>query len=691
MSLAGEAAAQSATESMSEAWYVLRGRANMKIGNYNAAIEAFEKASELNPDNREATRDLGLAYEKQGLTAKAIEQFDRYLDRFDDDPAIAFKQADYLSWDRYAYRRDDAIRYYRMGLAVEEDSERRHALARLLAQDRSQLEESLEQYRILLAAEPDNAVWRAEYRDLLLWDPQNLAEAVDEYRRLAGEKPGDFEVRHTLARLVARQDPDGDEALSMYAGLVEGRPGDGALRLEYAKVLARHSDKRDEAIEQYEKVLARKSSFETREEYADLLSGRASSRGQALEQYAKLVRERPDDVPLRLKYARLLSSERADTERAVAQYDAALKRDPANPTAHAGLAEAHAWLGDRDRALQHANLAARYGAGPGEVGDLRKNLLRGREPRLEPIFQGLVQRGRSKSELNGLGFGLRGQFDPSPFVSLRLEAGFEDYWRSGDNTAGGYVSGGTELRLSSEQRVDFELGYHSLGSGSGRNVIGKAEWARDGERFDFKAGFDRRLRYDSYAALVGDRVGGVNIGEARENRFYGHVSAERGRLEISLDPYTGWVDSIGVDANPFVGLRSRLDYTLHESKRWKVAGVLGMEIYHYRDDAFGIDPSVRPPEAGGYFSPQLFFETVPGISASLQWGESSFLDFEGGPALQVVDESNGGADFNVGGYARLSYLLFIRDSIFWSLQTGFVRVSDAYTRVDWRTSLTFKF
>jgi tetratricopeptide (TPR) repeat protein len=689
--LVGEAAAQAEAQSTSETWYVLRGHANMKIGSYKAAIEAFEKATELNPDNRDAMRELGIAYEKQGLTAKAIEQFDRYLERFEDDPEIAFKQADYLSWDRYAYRRDDAIRYYRMGLAEQEDRKRRHALARLLAQDRDQLDDALEQYRILLEAEPDNGVWRAEYRDLLLWDPEHLAEAVQEYRRLAREKPDDFEVRHTLARLVARQNPRGREAIEVYADLVALQPGNAALRLEYAQVLARHTGKREEAIEQYRLVLERSASFDTREEYADLLSGREANRSKALEQYAILVRKRPDDVPLRLKYARLLGARREDTELAIAQYDAVLDRDPWNPTAHDGLARSYAWLGDRDRALRHANLAVRHGARGGDVAELRKDLLRGREPRLEPIFRGLVQRGRSKSELNGLGFGLRGQFDPSPFATLELEAGFEDYWRSGDNTAGGFVRAAAEFRLDPVQRLDFEIGYHSLGSGSGRNVLAKTQYIHDGETLELRGGFERSLRFDSYAALVGDRVSGIDIGAARENRFYGYLEADLGRLDLTLEPYAGLVDAEAVDDNPFVGLRGRLDYSLHESNRWKLSGVLGMEIYHYRDDAFGVDPLESTPLPGGYFSPQFFFEAVPGISTSIQWGENCFLDVEGGPALQVVNESGGGADFNVGGHAHLSFLMFIRDSMFWTFETGFVQISDAYTRVDWRTSLTFKF
>ena len=130
-----------------EKWYLERGKSNMEIGNYKAAIEAYQKATQLNPDNREAMKQLGLAYEKQGLVTDAIKQFDRYLGRFKDDADIAFKQADYLGWSRYAYRREDAIKYYRMGLAVREDDERRHKLAQLLGRERKQLDEAIAQYR----------------------------------------------------------------------------------------------------------------------------------------------------------------------------------------------------------------------------------------------------------------------------------------------------------------------------------------------------------------------------------------------------------------------------------------------------------------------------------------------------------------------------------------------------------------
>jgi cellulose synthase operon protein C len=101
---------------LTEEWYLLRGRSNLKIGNYRAAIEAYAHALEKNPASREASRSLAIAYERNGQTDEAVAQLDRYLARFQDDPEMAFRQARWLGWSRYAYRRGDAIRYYRMGL-----------------------------------------------------------------------------------------------------------------------------------------------------------------------------------------------------------------------------------------------------------------------------------------------------------------------------------------------------------------------------------------------------------------------------------------------------------------------------------------------------------------------------------------------------------------------------------------------
>ncbi len=124
---------QASANVVQEAWYLMRSRANMEIGNYAAAIEAYEKYLEIKPDDREALKGIAIAYEKQGQTDKAIARYDRYLEIYQDDADVAFKQAEYLSWSRYAYRKADAVKYLEIGLRVKNDTAQRLKYARLLS------------------------------------------------------------------------------------------------------------------------------------------------------------------------------------------------------------------------------------------------------------------------------------------------------------------------------------------------------------------------------------------------------------------------------------------------------------------------------------------------------------------------------------------------------------------------------
>lgn len=710
--LLAAAAAPAAEEPASgtEWWYVLRARANMKIGNYRAAIESYEKAAELNPDNREALKQLGVANEKQGLTTKAIEAYDRYLARFDDDPDVAFKQADFLGWERYAYRRADAIRYYRMGLARREDLTRRHKLARLLAQDRGQLNEALAEYRKLLAARPGETNWRAEYRELLVWDPRHLDEAIREYRSYEKERPGDFAIQRKLAEMIARRDPRSDEAAQRFAALVARRPEDAALRLQYAEVLGADPRKRERAIDAYREAVARRPDPAVRETFADLLSSSETHRAEAVMQYRVLLRERPDDIEVRLKLARLIGAKRQDARAAIAEYDAVLARDPENAEAHRGLSQAYAWIGDRDAALHHSNLAVRYGAREQETAALRGDLMRGRERRAGPLARGFFQEGGSKTELRGVVLAAKGRGDLTPFLSLGIEAGFEDYFRSADvdeagvsgqNQATGYFEVEAEYRFDPKQRAELALGYHGLKQGA-RDLVGRLAFERDGERFDWRVGYERRLRFDSYTALVGEEVtfdDGLDVvreevGGARENRFAARLARpERPGQRVSafIEPYVGWVDALEIDANPFVGVQGEVAAKVADLGVATLSPFYRANVYHYRDDAFGLNPIAEDPQAGGYFSPQLFVEQVPGLRLEGEWARRHTLVLEGGPAAQFVQEGGQGVRFELGGHARLGYVLQLRESLFWSLDTSFTRIGNAYTRGEATTNLTFTF
>src|SRR4030095_9161204 len=112
--------------------------------------------------------------------------------------------------------RAEATEQYRILMKGQPQSETRYKFARLLAGDRAQVDEALEQYRGLVKAEAPRTAqdagryrvllktkaqskeqyeeWRTGYRKALLWDEKNTKEAISEYRRYAAENTRDLRI-----------------------------------------------------------------------------------------------------------------------------------------------------------------------------------------------------------------------------------------------------------------------------------------------------------------------------------------------------------------------------------------------------------------------------------------------------------------------------------------------------------------
>jgi cellulose synthase operon protein C len=666
--------ASAAAAGMAEEWYLLRARANMQIRHYKAAIEAYRKAIEENPLNREALLGLGDAYEANGQTDDAISAYDRYLAHFPDDADVALKQARTLRWSRYAYRRSDAIRYYRAALKRRDDPSARRELAELLARDKATLEEALEHYRILLRQRPGDASLRAEYRKLLLWDPQHLSEAIAEYTALAAERPDDPAVQLELARLLAREPRRTDEAIAQYQKVIARSPKDRSLRIEYAHVLARDPLRRAEALEQLRVGMGRSPDRGTRVLYADLLAASEDTREEALERYRALLAEKPQDVPLRLKYARLLGARAETSHAAIPEYERILASEPKNGEAHAGLARALAWNGENDRALHHARLARRYGYQGDDMRALEESLGREREPRVGAGLAAVIQPGEEYA-LYGFRAPMVGRTDLSAFVTAWAEAGYEEYRGSGTNgLRGAFVDVRAEIRFSRTLRTTFGAGYRSLLSVPG-GLTALAELEHRTEAFVLRPRLERRPRMDSFAALAS----GVT-----ENRLSLQYEWLAGPWRASIAPAASLIAARGGRLNTEFELEGAIELELLRSDAWQL--LIGYDAHGSHHSSDGSRPGL-----GGYFSPNLYAVQMPRLTVRHAVDPSHFVEVSGGPALQYQLLHSGRGGFLPGGQARAAGTFRLTSSLEWALGGSFARMGDAFSRFEASTSLSHLF
>lgn len=686
------AAPRPASGAVKESWYMMRGRANMEIGNYKAAIEAYEKVVETNPKNREAMKSLGEAYEKNGLTDKAIAQYDRYLTRFPDDTEVAFAQAERLGWSRYAYRRNDALKYYRLGLGKKDDREARIKFARLLAQEKKDLPEALKEYRRIVQANPKDAATRAEYRKLLLWDERFRKDAIAEWQIVVAENPEDHEAKQQLARMLAKEPKGKPEATRMYAELVAARPKDAALRLEYAKLLSSDRARRKDAIAELRTIADEEGNVEARIAWADLVSEEPARRPEALAEYEKVLERQPENRAVRLKRARLLGAEKETTPAAIREYEKVLASKGDDAEAHEGLARGHAWLGDRDKAALHADLAARSRKNDPQLAALRTEMLAGREPHAGATAGGIWQPGEAYG-LRGVRGSVKGRAWPVHFATVGAEIGAEELRTKGDAASGGFGRGEVQIRFGTESRFDAEAGYHAAGLPGQGFVFRFAHERRYGEDVFVRSSLSRQRREDSFLAIVGtetiDETGAaVEAGAARANLADIALEMRRDRLLLSARPFGGWITAVGARANLHAGVDAQAGWRVMERDGAIASLSFRSEVSAYERDHSGFVVQDAAPFVGGYFSPKLHARQGPRVDVRLMRESRWEILASGGPGAQYHrDTADPGGVWQLAADADLEYVRYLSYGLVWSVRGSYTRVGEIYDRVRGETVL----
>jgi tetratricopeptide (TPR) repeat protein len=674
--LAAGAAPAAVRASVAEAWYLARGRANMQIANYAAAIEAYEKALQANPRSREASRALGEARLRNGETDRAVAQFDRHLARFPDDADVAFEQARLLQWSRYAYRAKDAVRYLRAGLAARDDPARRRELARLLARDRATLDDALAEYDRLLARAPGDAELRAERLKLLLWDPRRRGEAIRALEARERERPDDEQARRELARLCAEDAARAAEGADRYAALLARHPDDAALALGHARALAR-AGRRAEAREAYARAVRLAPTTEVRLERADLLAADPATRDAARAEYEAVLEAAPRSRRARLGLARVLGARRETSPAAISQYQAVLRESPRDPEAHRGLARAYAWTGDSDRALAHAEAAEREARATPDVAELERALRRGREPALGGGVRAVAQSGGAFGLSSVVGLAT-GSAEPTPFTHSEVEGGVA--LRRGEGVArseGTFAAARAEWRPSAGARLALGGGW----DGSRLAAHGLSGALRlellEGER-TLSFGVARSAREDSYRALAGEVVAGRAVGAASENVASLRAAWAGASRRLEVAARAGAVTGAGFDPDFTAGAGVRADCALVRRGVWALWAGAAADVTHHARDLSGLADA--DPLAPRLFSPPLFATASPRLSLVRDAGLSSRLVLDAGPALQLTAGPGGGA--RLGGDARLALESRVADRLRLSLGARGERISDVHGRLE---------
>ncbi len=664
--------------SLDESWYRMRSQANMKIGNYTAAIEAYEKYLELKPHDREAMKGIALAYEKQGKTDQAISRYDNYLETYKDDPETAFKQANFLSWSRYAYRKADAIKYFKMGLDKSSDPVQRFKYARLLAQGKYDLDRAVEQYSLLIKDDPENNTLRSEYRGVLLWDNRFLEKAITEFEIHLKKNPNDFRARLQYAGLLVKTNSHKKEGQAIYIELMKKYPDDFNIKSDYAKYLAQSPANFDEARRQYSDLVQKQPDNQILLEYAQLLESRPDARPEATKVYTKILARNSRDVNALMKRAAIYMDGKSTANLALEDYRQVIKQEPRNAAAHQGAAKALAWLDKPDDALYHAKLAREYGNNT-EASSLFFKLSKGHEPGIAAIVE-LPSRRGSHYKMSGTRMGARINKDLSSSFSLTGELGVEQYKSGTDDASSGWWLLGGEYLINAKQRLNFSYENHSV-KRTGDPTAFEISFNDEAfsEPWSMNAGYAQRLIDDSFLSLIGDSSN--NIGGAVSKELFVKLDRKSDAYFTSYKVAIGAVDSASETENTFANLSASYRYPVNLTNYFITD--LGMEFnaMSYAEDHSGFGISASEPYSGGYFSPQGYVAALFYAEFNNEFDSGSELMIRLGPKFQYVSDASVSGETSTGIATTMAYRMKKSDTVFITVKGEYESIGNIYDRI----------
>jgi len=193
----------------------------------------------------------------------------------------------------------------------------------LFLRDMGRLEESLEQWRAVVARVPNH--YQARYHLANALDGLGRSdEAIPEFRKVFKEHPASPETLNGLA-LALDAEGASDEAMEILRNAVEARPGFVEARINLGQMLARLG-KVEEAKAQYEEALKlRTNSVGAHVNLGKLLAAEGQG-AQAEAHYRAAITESPDNAVAHYNLGNLLSARR-DPE-AGKHFETAVRADP---------------------------------------------------------------------------------------------------------------------------------------------------------------------------------------------------------------------------------------------------------------------------------------------------------------------------------------------------------------------------
>ena len=230
--------------------YNIIGSINRDLGKFGAAIKAYKKAIEQQPDYADPYYNLGNVLQNQGKQDQAIEAYKKAI-RIKPDFAWAQNNIGVVLQDQG--RLNQAVKAYKKAIEIQPAFADPYFNLGVVFQDQGKLDKAIKTYKKALGVKPDNAL---AYNNLgnALKDQGNLNEALDAYKKAIEIQPDYADPYYNLGNALRDQGKQ-DEAVKAYKKAIEIQPDFADACNNIGNMLSDQGNI-EEAIEAYNRTIS---------------------------------------------------------------------------------------------------------------------------------------------------------------------------------------------------------------------------------------------------------------------------------------------------------------------------------------------------------------------------------------------------------------------------------------------------
>ncbi|MBF0379579.1 MAG: tetratricopeptide repeat protein [Magnetococcales bacterium] len=307
---------------------ILQKAINLHIaGDYKSAIQCYQKALELNPENTIALSNIGTAFQHTGQIDKAVTSYEKALSIKPDFVEVYSNLGTVLQEQG---KFTQAAASYQKAIAIKPDFADAYSNLGNTMREIGNLEEAEQYCQKALLLKPNFADAHSNLGNIF-FAQDRLEEAVSSYKKAISIKPDFVDAHSNLANILTKQGKL-DEAILSYQHAIALNPDFADAYSNLSHVMWKIGNL-DEAEKNCQKAISLKPNFANTHSILGNIFFEQNRLEKAVTSYKKAISLNPDFIEAHSNLAHILVSQ-GKVDEAITSYKKATSIKPYNADIH---------------------------------------------------------------------------------------------------------------------------------------------------------------------------------------------------------------------------------------------------------------------------------------------------------------------------------------------------------------------